>query len=81
MTLHDSVTADTCCYIYPESLGHTRGGEIRQYWLTDCNTCTTLICVCIGTWFSVDFIVQFSRSVVSEFLCPRALQHARLPCP
>ena len=25
--------------------------------------------------------VQFSRSVVSESLCPHGPQHARLPCP
>ena len=25
--------------------------------------------------------VQFSRSVVSDSLRPRGLQHARLPCP
>ena len=32
-------------------------------------------------WIDSISTVQFSRSVVSDSLCPHGLQHARLPCP
>ena len=67
-------------FIQNPGTGHARG-EMCQYWLTGCKTCATLMCVCTRTRFSVDFIVQFSRSVVSDFLQLHESQHTRPPCP
>ena len=37
--------------------------------------------VAFHQFYSVNILVQFSRSVVSDSLRPHELQHARPPCP
>ena len=40
-----------------------------------------LVCVCVCVCVCIISSVQFSHSVVSDFLWPHELQHAKIPCP
>ena len=61
------------------------GVEKNQTWLSVCASTRSWFTMLITAVQQSDLVrfssVQFSRSVVSNSLRPRGLQHARLPCP